>query len=161
MGMAGKITPNRAEISGMIGGWLGVCFAAASFGAIFSPGSWYAQLNKPAWNPPSWLFGPVWSALYIMMAIAAWLVWRRGGFAGQRIPLTAFLAQLLANALWSWLFFGLHQPVLGLLDIVLLWGLLVWTIGAFGPPRASAGVLLLPCLGWISFAYRLNLALWR
>lgn len=86
--------------------WIVLCFSAAAFGSQFMPGEWYAALKKPTWNPPNWIFGPVWSALYTMMAVAAWLVWRRGGFRVNRLPLSLFLIQLFLNALWSWLFFG-------------------------------------------------------
>ena len=84
--------------------WLVVCFGAAAVGGLLRPGDWYAQLEKPAWTPPNWLFGPVWTALYLMMAVAAWEVWRRGGFARQCRPLALFLIQLAFNALWSWFF---------------------------------------------------------
>ena len=87
-----------------------LCFGAAAFGAQFMPGEWYAGLKKPAWNPPGWVFGPVWTALYAMMAVAVWLVWRRGGVAANALPLSLFLAQLVCNALWSWMFFGLKNP---------------------------------------------------
>ena len=84
--------------------WLVVCFGAAAVGGLLRPGDWYAQLEKPAWTPPNWLFGPVWTALYLMMAVAAWEIWRRGGFARQCRPLALFLIQLAFNALWSWFF---------------------------------------------------------
>ncbi len=125
------------------------------------PGEWYAQLRKPSWNPPGWIFGPVWTALYAMMAIAAWMVWRRGRFAGRRLALSLFLMQLLFNALWSPLFFGLHNPLMALLDIVLLWLALLATMIAFWKVRPLAGALLVPYLVWVSFAATLNFALWR
>lgn len=109
-------------------GWLALTFAAAALGGFFRPGEWFAALAKPSWNPPGWLFAPVWTALYTMMAVAAWLVWRRGGFAGQRVALSLFLLQLFFNALWSPLFFGLHRPPLAFVDIVLLWLALLGTI---------------------------------
>ncbi len=141
-------------------GWLVVCFAAASLGGLFLPGAWYAQLQKPRWNPPNWIFGPVWTLLYALMAVAAWLVWRRGGFAVQRTALRWFLLQLFLNALWSPLFFGLHKPSLGFADILLLWLALLATVAAFWKARPLAGWLLLPYLVWVSFAAVLNLALW-
>ena len=111
--------------------WLALSFAAAAMGGFFLPGEWYARLQKPAWNPPNWLFGPVWAALYTTMAIAAWLVWKRGGFPAQRTALSFFLAQLLFNALWSPLFFGMHHPGLAFADIALLWLALLCTVAAF------------------------------
>jgi benzodiazapine receptor len=144
-----------------LAGWLLLCFAAASLGAVFMPGDWYAALKKPAWNPPGWMFGPVWSALYMMMAVAAWLVWQRGGFAAQRRPLGFFLAQLALNALWTPLFFGLHQPGVAFAEIVLLWLAIAWTIVAFWPVHRVAAGLLVPYLAWVSFAAVLNGTLWR
>jgi translocator protein len=144
-----------------LAGWLLLCFAAASLGAVFMPGDWYAALKKPAWNPPGWVFGPVWSALYMMMAVAAWLVWQRGGFAAQRRPLGFFLAQLALNALWTPLFFGLHQPGVAFAEIVLLWLAIAWTIVAFWPVHRVAAGLLVPYLAWVSFAGVLNGTLWR
>lgn len=85
------------------------------------PGDWYLALKKPAWNPPAWIFGPVWAALYTMMAVAAWLVWKRGGFVAHRVPLALFLTQLILNATWTPLFFGLNQIGLACAEIVLLW----------------------------------------
>jgi benzodiazapine receptor len=142
-------------------GWLLLCFAAASLGAIFLPGEWYAALKKPSWNPPPWIFGPVWSALYAMMAVAAWLVWRRGGFAAQRRPLTFFLVQLLLNAAWTPLFFGLHWPGVAFAEIVLLWMAIAATLVAFRPVSRAAAWLLVPYLAWVSFAAVLNFTLWR
>lgn len=124
------------------------------------PGEWYAGLKKPPWNPPGWIFGPVWTLLYTAMAVAAWLVWRRGGFAGQRRPLSFYLVQLLLNALWSPLFFGLHRPALGLVDIALLWLALLATVRAFWKVRPLAGALLMPYLAWVTFASALNCAVW-
>jgi tryptophan-rich sensory protein len=152
---------NRNKIAWGLAGWLLLCFAAAALGALFLPGAWYAALKKPAWNPPGWLFGPVWSALYTMMAMAAWLVWRQGGWARQRGALSVFLGQLLLNALWSPLFFGLHWPGAAFAEIILMWLAIVWTIRAFWPVHRGAAALLLPYLAWVSFATVLNGALWR
>jgi tryptophan-rich sensory protein len=128
---------------------------------MFPPGEWYAQLRKPTWNPPGWIFGPVWTALYTMMAIAAWLVWRRGGFAVRRVSLGLFLLQLLLNALWSPLFFGLHNPALAFVEIVMLWLAILATLLAFWKVRRGVGLLLAPYLAWVSFAAVLNFTLWR
>ncbi len=142
-------------------GWLVLCFAAATFGAQFMPGAWYAALNKPTWNPPNWIFGPVWTALYTMMAVAAWLVWRRGGFAANAFPLSLFLLQLLFNAIWSWLFFGLKNPALAFAEIVLLWLGIGATLAAFWRLQRPAAWLLVPYLAWVSFAAVLNFTLWQ
>ena len=144
-----------------LAGWVFLCFTAASLGAVFMPGEWYAALKKPAWNPPGWVFGPVWSALYTMMAVAAWLVWRQGGFAVQRRPLGFFLAQLALNALWTPLFFGLHQTGIAFVEIVLLWLAIAGTLAAFHPVSSVAAWLLAPYVAWVSFATVLNFTLWR
>lgn len=125
------------------------------------PGEWYATLKKPSWNPPDWIFGPVWSALYTMMAVAAWLVWQRGGFVAQRRPLALFLAQLGLNALWTPLFFGLHRPGLAFAEIVLLWVAIAATLAAFRRVNQAAAWLLAPYLVWVSFAAVLNFEMWR
>jgi len=150
----------KKHILGFIG-WLVGCFAAASLGAIFMPGEWYATLKKPSWNPPGWIFGPVWSALYTMMAVAAWLVWRRSGFAAQGRPLALFLAQLILNAAWTPLFFGLHRPGIAFVEIVFLWLAIAATLAVFAPVSRVAAWLLAPYLVWVSFATMLNFALWR
>jgi benzodiazapine receptor len=155
-----SMTAGLKSIFGLAG-WLVLCFGAAAAGAQFMPGEWYAGLKKPAWNPPSWIFGPVWSALYTMMAVAAWLVWRRGGFAGQRRPLTLFLVQLALNAAWTPLFFGLHRPGAAFAEIVLLWLAIAATLAAFRRVSRAAAWLLAPYLAWVSFAAALNFALWR
>lgn len=144
-----------------LGLWIALAFAAALIGSLFSPGDWYGSLRKPSWNPPSWIFGPVWTALYAMMAIAAWLVWKRGGFSVQRLPLTLYLIQLTFNALWSPLFFGLKNPGLAFLDIVLLWITLLATLLAFWKARPVAGILLVPYLAWVTFAGALNFTIWQ
>ncbi len=141
--------------------WLLLCFAAASLGAVFMPGEWYAALRKPSWNPPAWIFGPVWTALYTMMAVAAWLVWRQGGWSKQRNPLLTFLAQLALNAAWTPLFFGLHAPGLAFVEIILLWLAIVATIVAFRPVSRAGTLLLVPYLVWVSFAAALDFTLWR
>jgi tryptophan-rich sensory protein len=144
-----------------LAGWLAVCFGAASFGAQFSPDTWYAQLAKPSWTPPGWLFPVVWTLLYAMMGIAAWLVWLRDGFAAGALPLGFFILQLLLNAVWSWFFFGQHRIGLALVDIALLWLALLATVAIFWRHHAVAGLLLLPYLLWVSFAAMLNFAIWR
>jgi tryptophan-rich sensory protein len=156
-----EASPARGKSFMALGGWLVVSFGAAALGGWFMPGEWYAQLHKPAWNPPNWIFGPVWTALYTIMAIAAWLVWRRGGFAAQRVALGWFLIQLLLNALWSPLFFGLHNPALAFGEIILLWLAILATLIAFWRAHRRAGLLLLPYLAWVTFAAVLNFTLWQ
>lgn len=141
--------------------WLLLCFGAASLGAVFAPGEWYASLLKPAWNPPGWIFGPVWSALYTMMAVAAWLVWRQGGWDRQRKPLLIFLVQLALNALWTPLFFGLHRPGMAFAEIVLLWLAIAGTLLAFRSVSRVAAWLLAAYLAWVGFAAALNFTLWQ
>jgi len=143
-----------------LAGWLLLCFASASLGAFFMPGEWYAALRKPAWNPPGWVFGPVWSVLYAMMAISAWLVWRQGGWGEQRKPLLIFLAQLALNAGWTPLFFGLQRPGIAFAEIIVLWLAIVCTIAAFWRVHRTAAWLLVPYLAWVSFAAVLNGSLW-
>jgi len=150
----------RPQILALIG-WLALCFSAAGTGAFVSIGGWYDTLNKPSWNPPSWIFGPVWSLLYIMMAVAAWLVWKKGGWAAQRKALSLFVAQLLLNALWTPLFFALHKPGLAFIEIVILWIMVVATIREFKHVHQTAARLLMPYLAWITFAAVLNFAIWR
>lgn len=141
--------------------WLVLCFSAAAVGAQFTPGAWYASLAKPAWNPPGWIFGPVWTVLYTMMAVAAWLVSTHGEWRRRRTPLTFFCLQLAANAAWSWLFFGRQQPGWALVDMLVLWVLLSVTTGLFLKTRRLAGMLLIPYWLWVSFAALLNAELWR
>ena len=152
----------QAQVGGFIA-WLAICFIAAAIGAVASvqAGSFYLSLSRPEWAPPASVFGPVWTALYAMMAIAAWLVWREGGYGNARTALNLFLAQLALNALWSWLFFGWHLGAAAFVDILLLWVLLVATLVAFWRIRPLAGLLLLPYLLWVSFAAVLNYSVWR
>lgn len=142
-------------------GWLVLCFAAAATGAFVTMGQWFADLNKPSWNPPSWVFGPVWTLLYIAMAVAAWLVWRTGGWKLRAPALTAFMVQWLLNALWTPLFFGLHRVDLALVDIVLMWFAIATTIAMFYRISKPAAYLLVPYLAWVTFATALSFAIWR
>jgi benzodiazapine receptor len=142
-------------------GWLGLCFAASASAVFVSTGDWYASLSKPSWNPPSWVFGPAWTLLYILMAVAAWLVWREGGWRAQGRALRLFLLQWFLNALWTPLFFGLHRPGLAFAEIALLWLAIAATLWSFWRVRKLAGVLLVPYLAWVSFAAALNFTIWR
>ncbi len=144
-------------------GWLTTAFIAAAVGALASTSAreFYAELALPGWAPPGWVFGPVWTVLYAMMGVAAWLVWRRGGFAANRGALGLFLAQLGLNALWSWLFFAWRLGAAASAEIVLLWGLILATLIAFWRRSAAAGLLMVPYLMWVSFAAVLCFTLWR
>ena len=152
----------QKQIVGFIG-WFVLSFAASAVGAIASiqAKSFYSQLTQPAWAPPSWLFGPVWTLLYALMAIAAWLVWRSGGFRTNRIALSLFFGQLILNAFWSWLFFAWQLGALAFADIIILWGLSLATRISFWRVRPLAGALLIPYLLWVSFALVLNFSLWQ
>lgn len=141
--------------------WLLVSFIPALVGALFPPNNWYEGLKKPDWNPPSWLFGPVWTFLYFTMGVAAWLVWKRGGWKNNSEPLGFFLAQLLLNGIWSPLFFGLHLPDASFAVIILLWIGIGLTIHRFRSVSGLAALLLIPYWGWVSFAAALNYSLWQ
>lgn len=153
---------NVKQITGLIA-WLLLSFATAAIGAVASiqAATFYQQLAQPSWAPPASVFGPVWSVLYALMGIAAWLVWRADGWRQQRGVLALFVIQLALNALWSWLFFGWHRGALAFADIVLLWLLIVVLLVGFWRVRPLAGALLLPYLCWVSFAAALNFAVWH
>jgi tryptophan-rich sensory protein len=141
-----------------------LCLLAGFIGSIFTTpkiGGWYAGLNKPSWQPPAWLFGPVWTLLYVLMGIALYLVWRTGLAAkGVKVALAVFLAQLVLNALWSFAFFGAESPLAGLVVIVALWAMIAATIAAFAPVSRAAAALLVPYILWVSFATILNAAIY-
>jgi tryptophan-rich sensory protein len=144
-------------------GWLLASFVTGAIGGLASVNAagFYGQLVKPTWAPPAWLFGPVWSVLFVLMGVAAWLVWREHGFGGAGAALKLYVAQLVANALWSWLFFAWHLGAVALAEIVVLWVLIAATIVMFWRLHRLAAVLLMPYLAWASFAAALNFALWR
>jgi translocator protein len=146
-----------------LAGWLLASFVTGGIGAIASASAatFYGELSQPSWAPPAWLFGPVWSVLYVLMGIAAWLVWREHGFRGAPTALKLFVAQLCANALWTWIFFVWHQGALSLVEIVALWLLIASTIQAFWRLHRLAALLLVPYLAWVSFATALTASLWR
>ena len=150
--------------------WIGLafflvlCLGAGGLGAAATTPEiegWYRTLSKPTWNPPNKVFGPVWTTLFILMAIAAWLVWKSAGFKAAAIPLTLFAVQLLLNVTWSWIFFGMHQPGWAFVEIVILWLAIVTTTVAFFRCSKIAGWLLVPYLVWVTFAAVLNFAIWR
>ena len=144
-----------------LAGWIALTFCAALTGFFIQPAGYYASLAKPSWSPPAWVFGPVWTALYLMIAVAAWLVWRQGGWRAQRAPLSLYLLQLALNALWTPVFFGLRSPGLALVVIVSLGAAIVLTGRAFRPVSRVASWLLVPYLAWVVFAAALNFSIWR
>jgi len=143
--------------------WIIIPFVAAAAGARFVPGDWYRTLQKPAWNPPSWLFGPVWTALYAMMGVAAWFVWKRlpEDPRGAKLALAFFLGQLAVNAAWTPVFFGMRNPGLGVVVIAILWIAIGITAFSFYRVSPIAAGLLLPYWAWVSFATVLNWTIWR
>jgi len=157
---------NRPTTSGQIlglFGWLLASFATGAIGGFASVNAagFYGQLVQPSWAPPAWLFGPVWSVLFVLMGIAAWLVWREHGFRNARSALILYAAQLVANALWTWLFFAWRHGAVAFAEIVVLWLLIATTIAMFWRLNRVAALLLVPYLAWVSFAAVLNLTLWR
>lgn len=144
-------------------GWFVVTLAvyAISVRASIMAATFYGQLVQPEWAPPPWIFGPVWTTLYALMAIAAWLVWRSGGLRAHRTALTLFIVQLVLNGLWSWLFFAWNLGAIAFAEILVLWAFIAATLVGFWRVRPLAGMLLAPYLAWVSFAAALNYALWQ
>lgn len=145
--------------------FLGVTFVGMLIGGLATSlgiGDWYQTLPKPFWTPPSWVFSPVWTALYVMMAVAAWLVWRNAGgrVANARLALTLFFVQLAVNVLWSVLFFGLRQVGWAAVDNLLLLLLVLATARAFLPHSRAAALLMLPYAVWVGYAASLTVAIW-
>ena len=151
---------SRQQVLGLIG-WLALALVTGGIGAVASvnAAAFYAQLARPAWAPPASVFGPVWTTLYVLMGIAAWLVWRSPG--AHRGALVLFVVQLGVNALWSWLFFAWHQGALAFGDVVLLLVLIVATVVAFARASRPAALLMLPYLAWVAFATALTWSVWR
>ena len=164
MATEGEIVhPIRRQTLGLIISVV-ICFGVAGFGGLVTDPqvpAWYAKLAKPEWTPPDWVFGPVWTVLYLCMAVAAWLVWRQAGIAAARVSLTLFAVQLVLNGFWSLLFFGFQQPGIASLEIVVLWAAILATIIAFWDRSMWASLLLVPYLAWVSFAVFLNWTIWR
>ena len=125
-----------------------------------SVGGWYQTLNKPSFNPPDWIFAPVWTALYLMMAISGWMAWRQSRIHQKRVIVVAFSSQLGLNFLWSILFFGLQWVGAALIEIILLWASILWTIYVFWPIDRRAALLFVPYAIWVTFAITLNGAIW-
>ena len=146
-----------------LAGWLALAFAAAAVGGYASAdsGGFYRDLVRPAWAPPAWLFGPAWTLLYLLMGVASWLVWQARARPGARAALGLYLAQLAANALWTWLFFAWRLGAAAFAEIVVLLALIVLTMGAFGRVRRLAAWLLAPYLLWVGYATALTWAVWR
>lgn len=142
----------------MLGFFLALCAGVALSGVTFKPGEWHANLTKPGWNPPNWVFAPVWTVLYVMIAVAGWLVWKEEPLA---TAMAFWALQLVLNAVWSWLFFGLHRMDLGFFDIVLLWLAIVGFILTAWPVSQLAALLFVPYWLWVSFAAALNFSIWR
>ena len=139
-------------------------FAVAAVGGVAGASGvreWYPHLNKPNWNPPEWIFGPVWTFLYVTIAVAGFLAWRHGGLRWAKTAMVLFTLQLILNAAWSWIFFGLHLPGWAFVEIILLWIAIVLTVAAFFRISKPAGLLLLPYLVWTTFAAVLNFSIYR
>jgi len=151
---------NQNSILGAIVAVL-LTFGAAFVGSRFRVDDWYTALSKPSWNPPNRIFGPVWSILYLLIAISVWLVWSKEGSHAVILPLIVFLLQLILNAAWSWLFFGLHELGYAFIEIVVLWVVIVLNIILFWRIYPLSGILLLPYLAWVTFASVLNYTIWR
>jgi translocator protein len=144
--------------------WLVSCFAVASVSFIFSAPAiptWYAALVKPPLNPPNWVFAPVWTILYTLMAVAVWLIWKTRPSTCRISGMRLFLVQLLFNFLWSWIFFSRHQIATAVVDILLLLVAILLTILSFKKMNHTAAWLMVPYLAWVAFAAYLNIAIWH
>jgi tryptophan-rich sensory protein len=147
-----------------LGAFIAICFLAAAIGSWFTAKSvktWYSILTKPAGTPPAWVFGPVWSMLYVLMATAAWLVWKQRSSADVTLALALFFMQLALNATWSFLFFGLRRPGLALLEIAVLLAAIIATTSTFAQFSRPAFWLMTPYVVWVSYATYLNFGVWR
>jgi len=159
--MTSQLTLSK-QVLGLVA-WLVVAFVAAGIGAAASINApdFYRQLDRPSWAPPAWVFGPVWTVLYALQGVAAWLVWRERGFQGALTALRLFLAQLALNALWSWLFFVWRRGSLAFGEVLILEALIVATMAAFWRVRPVAGTLLIPYALWVGFASLLTYSVWQ
>lgn len=145
-------------------GFIALCVGAAAAGGLLTLpglGTWYRGLRKPGWTPPFWMFGPVWSALYLVMAVAAWLVWRRRRIHRVVVPLLLFIEQLMLNVAWPGVFFSLRNPALAAAEVTLLWFSIFITVVAFRHISTLAGLLMEVYLVWVTFAAALTFAIWR
>lgn len=157
------LNQRHRDIAGLLA-FLVICLGISVAGGAAtasSVGTWYQTLQKPSFNPPNWLFAPVWTALYIMMAIAGWRVWRAHGLRGARAAMALFAVQLALNLAWSFLFFGYRMIGAALIEIILLLMAILVTTVLFWKRDRLAGMLFVPYAGWVAFATILNFALWR
>jgi tryptophan-rich sensory protein len=136
--------------------FVGINFAAATSGGIFAPDDWYRRLRKPSWQPPDWLFAPAWTILYILIAVAGWRVWQRVEPGAALLPMALYGIQIVLNAAWSWLFFGLKRMRWALWECLAMWVAIAAMIAVFVPIDPVSGLLLAPYLAWVSFAAFLN-----
>jgi benzodiazapine receptor len=153
---------NKGELIGLIVFLLG-CFCVAGLGSLATRPeipTWYQAIRKPAWTPPNWLFGPVWAALYAAQAVAAWMVWKRAGWAGSEGALWLFVSQLALNLTWSFIFFKFHSPQWAFVEIVALWAAIAATLIKFAGVSQVSAMLLVPYLVWVTYAAALNFAIW-
>ncbi len=141
--------------------FIAACFAAAMTGAFFGPGKWYEALEKPSWTPPNWAFPVVWTLLYGMIAAAGWMVWTAAAPEAATLAIGLWVAQIVLNALWSPVFFGLRRMDLGMVVVSGMWLAIVGCILVFWPIDITAALLMVPYLAWVSVAAALNLAVWR
>lgn len=157
-------TRSKASLAVGLAVSIAICGLAGAIGGIATAdsvtGDWFVELAKPAWNPPNWIFGPVWSILYLMMGIAAWWVWKQAGLAKAKFTLAWFGFHLMLNTAWSILFFGMEQPGWAAIEIVVLWLSIAISMRLFFRHSKLAAGLLIPYLMWVSFATCLNFAIW-
>ena len=137
-----------------------ICFIPSFIGVYFRPGDWYMEIIKPSWTPPGWIFGPVWTMLYICMGIALWMVWESRDKTNIKLPLIVFSIQLILNAMWSCIFFGLQNLFVSVIEIYCLLAMIMLSIILFYRIRKIAGLILIPYLLWVSFASILNFTIW-
>jgi len=161
MATASEPRPRAAMV---LVGWLALCLAVGGAASIFplrAIPTWYAGLVKPPLNPPNQVFGPVWTVLYILMAVAAWIVWKTRPSACRTRGLRLFLVQLGLNFLWTWIFFGTHQIMTAFIDLLALWAAILLTLLTFKKMSTTAAWLLVPYLAWVTFAGYLNITIWH
>ena len=156
-GHMSKIHANRVtSIIGLLF-WLSLSALVGWFGSQFSADNWYIELTKPNWTPPGWIFGPVWTILYILMAVSAWLIWKIDSRNFKKLSIRIYLLKMICNGLWSYVFFGLHEIGWAFVNIIVLFILIIWVTILFYKERIIAGILLFPYIIWVGFASILNL----